>query len=260
MKAAYAIAKGTHRKNNEDSILFNGLVINGNADGIQTRHVSAQGVQVWAVADGMGGEKDGEFAARTAVSLLSESIESIVRADEPDGWDRPVFQYADHANTRIAELAAERGTRMGTTLALLVSGHCHAKAYGIGDSSVYLWRNGRLELLTARHTLADQLVRLKALTPEAARTDHRRSQLTRFLGMAEEDMIMTPDVSSPVSLKPGDLFLVCTDGLTSALTDSEIASALGSNCNPQELAHMLIDLTLKTGGADNISVVVAAAD
>lgn len=165
-----------------------------------------QTAALWALADGMGGEKDGEVASLLAVTELSKCVREINSCIEPYRWYEHISQSVSRANDAIAE----RGGGIGATMAILVAGMQCAQAYNLGDSSVYLMRNSGLRLLTTRHTMAEQLIRLGVITPDVAQTDPRRNQLTRYLGMAEEGMVMIPDATPQIDYRLGDIFLLCT--------------------------------------------------
>jgi len=207
---------------------------------------------LWAVADGVGGENCGELASLLAVKELSESLSELRSVSDLKKWNDLIIAGVSHIN----EIIINFNTKMASTLAVLLVGHRHAQVFNLGDSSVFLLRDDDLRLLTMRHTVADQLQKLGVLFPADDKTYPQRNQLTRYLGMAEEGLIMIPDAGPLMELKTGDIFLVCTDGLTDALADKEISDILHAASDPIDKSCSLVQAALDMGSRDNISVIV----
>ena len=205
------------------------------------------GAPIFAVADGMGGAQAGEVASRIA----AESFQEADRGDTaPEGYLRSI---AEDANQRINDLAATDESRsgMGTTFtAALVEGDEISLAH-VGDSRAYLFRDGELRMLTSDHSLVEELRRQGKLTPEQAEDHPQRSIITRALGPEREVEVDTMTYKS----KPGDVFLLCSDGLTTMVKDDRIAAALAHSSNLEEATQRLIDEANAAGGRDNITVV-----
>src|SRR5205807_2467038 len=153
---------------------------------------------------------------------------------------------------RSVENAELRG--MGTTLTAVAlvdeDGEEHIAIANVGDSRAYLLRDGNLDLLTADHSVAEQMVRDGQLTPEEAAVHPQRHVLTRVIGMA-------PDVevdAYPILPYRGDRYLLCSDGLINEVTDDQIASVLRRLEDPQETVNELVRLARSNGGHDNITV------
>ena len=202
---------------------------------------------VFAVADGMGGAQAGEVASRIA----AESFEPAVRGEQPP--EAYLRSIAEGANERIHSLAQNDSTRsgMGTTLtAAMVEGDEVSFAH-VGDSRAYLWRNGELRLLTSDHSLVEELRRQGRLTSEQAEDHPQRSIITRALGPEEEVMVDTLTFSA----RPDDVFLLCSDGLTTMVKDDGIAAALSSSESLDEAVTRLVAEANQAGGRDNITVV-----
>ncbi|MEO8093013.1 MAG: Stp1/IreP family PP2C-type Ser/Thr phosphatase, partial [bacterium] len=206
------------------------------------------GSPVFAVADGMGGAQAGEVASRIA----AESLQAAERGSEaPEAYLRSI---AEGANRRIHEHAAEDESRsgMGTTFtAALVEGDEISIAH-VGDSRAYLFRGGELRLLTSDHSLVEELRRQGKLTHEQAEDHPQRSIITRALGPEREVEVDTVTYKA----KPGDVFLLCSDGLTTMIKDDRIAAALAHSDTLEETARRLIDEANTAGGRDNITVVL----
>jgi serine/threonine protein phosphatase PrpC len=202
---------------------------------------------LFVVADGMGGAQAGEVASRIA----AESFEEAERTGEAaEAFLRRVTQAA---NRRIHGLAQHDSTRsgMGTTLtAALVDGDDVAFAH-VGDSRAYLWRDGELKLLTSDHSLVEELRRQGKLTPEQAEDHPQRSIITRALGPEENVEVDTFSISG----RPGDVFLLCSDGLTTMIKDARIAELLGQEERLDALVRGLVEEANQAGGRDNITVV-----
>jgi protein phosphatase len=206
------------------------------------------GSQVFAVADGMGGAQAGEVASRIA----AESFSPAERGESaPEAYLREV---ALAANTRIHDLASEDESRsgMGTTFtAALVEGDDVSLAH-VGDSRAYLWRDGKLRLLTSDHSLVEELRRQGKLTDEQAEDHPQRSIITRALGPEREVEVDTMTYRA----KPQDVYLLCSDGLTTMVKDDAIVATLANAGSLEEAADELIAQANSAGGRDNITVVL----
>jgi PPM family protein phosphatase len=206
---------------------------------------------LFAVADGMGGAQAGEVASRLAAAAFRDFHE----ADELEPEER-VRTIIQEANRRIYERARSdaEASGMGTTItaALVLDGRV---AVGhVGDSRAYRIRDGRIEQLTDDHSLVADLVRSGRLAPEEADTHPQRSVITRALGTDPEVDVDTFTVDA----QPGDLFLLCSDGLTTMVDDEELLSIIGRSASLEEAAKALVKAANRAGGEDNVTVVVFA--
>jgi protein phosphatase len=228
----YAVTDtGRQRRANEDSLLARS--------------------PLFVVADGMGGAQAGEVASRIAV----ESFQPGVEGAQPE---LELAALAHSANARIYELShanvAQAG--MGTTLtAVYVGAHEVAIAH-VGDSRAYCLRDGVLLRLTDDHSLVDELMRQGQLTPEEAIEHPQRSVITRALGPEG-----TVDVDTrSVHARAGDVYLLCSDGLTTMLSEDEIAKLLRENPRLRDAGEALVAAANAAGGRDNITVVLLRLD
>jgi serine/threonine protein phosphatase PrpC len=203
---------------------------------------------LFAIADGMGGAAAGELASSLAAGAVRGG-EGVAGSGE-----RHVAELIQEANRRVYQRSSQdaAASGMGTTMtvALVEDG---TVAFGhVGDSRAYLIRDGRLEQLTEDHSLVAELVRSGKLSPEEAETHPQRSVITRALGT-------DPDVdvdTFSIQTLPGDLFMLCSDGLTSMVEDETILQTIEkSSGNLQTAANALIRAANKGGGEDNITVV-----
>jgi serine/threonine protein phosphatase PrpC len=202
---------------------------------------------VFAVADGMGGAQAGEVASRIA----ADAFEPAERAPgSPEAYLRSI---AERANERIHSLAQDDSSRsgMGTTLTAAMVEDDDVSFAHVGDSRAYVWRDGSLKLLTSDHSLVEELRRQGRLTDAEAEDHPQRSIITRALGPEESVDIDTLSFSA----RPGDVFLLCSDGLTTMVKDDAIAKVIASSATLDEAAKRLVDAANEAGGRDNITVV-----
>jgi protein phosphatase len=203
---------------------------------------------LFAVADGMGGAQAGEIASRLAAAALRGTEASSASEDD-------VAALIQEANRRVYEAQSEDEavSGMGTTLTVALAGHDRVAIGHVGDSRAYLIRDGRLEQLTEDHSLVAELVRSGRLSPEEAEIHPQRSVITRALGTEAE-----VDVDSfTVPARTGDLFMVCSDGLTSMVDDGTILSIVEEKRDDlKAAAKSLVDAANRGGGEDNITIVL----
>jgi serine/threonine protein phosphatase PrpC len=204
---------------------------------------------LFAVADGMGGAQAGEVASRLAAAAFREFHD----VDDLDPEER-LAAIIQEANRRIYERAAgdAQVSGMGTTItAALVGGDALVIGH-VGDSRAYRLRSGRFEQLTDDHSLVADLVRSGRLTPEEADAHPQRSVITRALGTDREVDVDT----FVVPVEAGDLFLLCSDGLTTMIEDDEIRDLLSATRDLEQAGKGLVKAANKAGGEDNITVVL----
>jgi protein phosphatase len=204
-----------------------------------------------AVADGLGGAAAGEVASRTVIDVLARLDES-----RADGAPESALQDAvSQGNSAISSMAASDPDMagMGTTLTAIALAHDERLVVtSIGDSRSYLLRDGELTRLTRDDSLVQVLVDAGEITAEQARRHPRRSVVLDALdGQERRDAPLTS-----IEARPGDRVLLCSDGLSDAIDDGAIATALAI-ASRRECTDRLIELALAAGGQDNISVVVA---
>ena len=220
-----------------------GLQRQGNEDNYFVR------APLFVVADGMGGAQSGEVASEMAVEAFGAGI--------PDG-DSPaegLVHIIETANHRIHERSRSETQRagMGTTVTAAYVGENSVTVAHVGDSRCYRVRDGELERLTDDHSLVGDLVRLGKLTEEQAETHPQRSVITRALGPEPNVMVDVEEYGA----RAGDLFLVCSDGLTSMVREDKLKPLLSEHTGPlDKLGHTLIAAANQAGGRDNITVIL----
>jgi PPM family protein phosphatase len=204
---------------------------------------------LFAVADGMGGAQAGEVASRLAAAAFREFHE----ADQLDPEER-VAAIIQEANRRIYERARSdaQASGMGTTItAGLVSGGSVAIGH-VGDSRAYRLRGGKLEQLTEDHSLVADLVRSGRLSPEEADAHPQRSVITRALGT---DLEVDVDTFT-VEAEADDVFVLCSDGLTTMVDDEDIARTVAHSDSLEHATKALVKAANRAGGEDNVTVVL----
>ncbi len=218
-------------------------------------------IHAMVVADGMGGQAAGEVASRLAITYLVDLV-----LDTPDwifGLGQPqVEEILRRAVERFRDVNAaliERGRRdrglagMGTTLTLAWNFQTTLFLAHVGDSRAYLFRGGTLHRLTHDHTVAQRLADAGVISEQEIATHWLRHVLTQAIGISESES--KPQVQR-VELMDGDRLLLCTDGLTDMVDDTMIAATLGRSTTAPQTSETLVDLALKGGGKDNVTVVV----
>jgi PPM family protein phosphatase len=215
----------------------------GNEDAFYAR------APLFAVADGMGGAQAGEVASHLAVEVLEQGL--------PEGAgsvEERLRARVSEANERIMDSAQADDARagMGTTLTVAYVGEDDLTVAHVGDSRLYRLRDGTLERLTDDHSLVEELVRQGKLTPEEADEHPQRSIITRALG-AEQGVEAD---SATWAGRHDDVYLICSDGLTSMVPESRVAEVLGAATSLAAAGRALIDAANDAGGRDNITVVL----
>jgi serine/threonine protein phosphatase PrpC len=210
------------------------------------------GPHLLVVADGMGGHAGGDVASSTAIGALVHLDDESVVGGELSGQ---ILRGLRRANSALTEMAAARPELqgMGTTVTALLRGRNKILLAHIGDSRAYLLRGGEFEQITHDHSFVQTLVDEGRITEEEAESHPQRSLVTRVLtGQREDD----PDLALREGL-PGDRFLICSDGLSGFVARDTIRDVLASGATPAQAADRLVELSLKAGAPDNVTVVVA---
>lgn len=214
------------------------------------------GTQLFVVADGMGGHAGGDVASAIAIRRIRETDRVY---GSPGDAEFALQSSLIAANQLLAETVFEHQelTGMGTTVsALLRVGDSMAVAH-IGDSRVYLFRDGELSQITADHTFVQRLVDSGRISPEEAAVHPRRSVLMRVLG----DVDAAPEIdTATLGTQPGDRWLICSDGLSSYLAEDRIKKALATDLDAEQVAKRLVKETLDHGAPDNVTIVVVDVD
>lgn len=257
--ASVVTSKGNIRSKNEDNFYLNGLYMKKSDDENFCSYSLSNTDQqyIFAVCDGMGGEELGEEASFTAVHALHEFHKSAF----PDSLNISDLQelmdsYIEKSNTQIFEQSLALGKRMGTTLASIVFCQDKAMALNIGDSRVYLLHNLSLTKLTSDHTEAERLIRLGLINKNSEQFHKSKNILTRHLGVNPANGMMEADYSAEIKVSKGDIYLVCSDGLSNPLTDAELKHCLSSSNESAVICEKLVNLALSKDETDNVTALV----
>ncbi|MBE6025273.1 MAG: Stp1/IreP family PP2C-type Ser/Thr phosphatase [Firmicutes bacterium] len=211
--------------------------------------------KVYILADGVGGGNSGEIASRTAVSeianyVVKHPLSHLLDKYEIVGYMRDAFEAA---NTKIYDMARAHEENFGMATTAIIVYVNKGKAYigNIGDSRVYLYRNGDYLQLTEDHTYVNTLVKAGILSREEADQDERKNVIIKALGA---EPTVEPDFFQ-VEVKKGDILLACSDGLYDEVSDEEIVEIIKEKDNMNELAAELIARANRNGGRDNITII-----
>lgn len=224
-----------------------GLVRTANEDSFCDRGSDG----VWAVADGMGGHAHGDWASRALADALAG-------ATIPPAIDAAAAAVADAihgANARILAEAARLDKQMGSTIVALVVRDGRFAVLWVGDSRAYLLRSGHLIQLSRDHTQVQEMIDRGLLAAHEARDHPRGHVLARAVGVRAE--LEVEGIADEV--EPGDLFLLCSDGLTGEVDDAEIAAVLTESTGKQAALDRLFALALDRGAPDNVTALIVTA-
>jgi len=238
-----AVDPGRARSNNEDSVALD------------------NDVALAVLADGMGGYNAGEVASNMATSFIRTELGRWLREAQTHASDGEVRRAmdicVDNANRAIFNAANSNPqyAGMGTTLVVAVIRDSHLLVGHVGDSRAYRLRGGRLQQITRDHSLLQEQIDAGLITPEQAAFSANKNLVTRAVGV--EDTVLLETHQHDV--QPGDVYLLCSDGLSDMLDDASIGQLLLANESLTVACQALIDAANDAGGKDNISVVLVRA-
>ncbi|MCC9706947.1 Stp1/IreP family PP2C-type Ser/Thr phosphatase [Streptomyces sp. MNU76] len=235
MSLSLRFAAGSHK----------GMIREGNEDS------GYAGPRLLAIADGMGGQAAGEVASSEVISTLVTLDDDVPGSDILTSLGTAVQRANDQLRSMVEEDPQLEG--MGTTLTALLWTGQRLGLVHVGDSRAYLLRDGVLTQITQDHTWVQRLVDEGRITEEEATTHPQRSLLMRALGSGDH---VEPDLSIR-EVRAGDRYLICSDGLSGVVSHQTMEDTLASYQGPQETVQELIQLALRGGGPDNITVIVA---
>jgi PPM family protein phosphatase len=238
-----AVDPGRARSNNEDSVAFD------------------EGVALAVLADGMGGYNAGEVASNMATSFIHTELGRWLREASIQASDAEVRRAmdicVDNANRAIFNAANSNPqyAGMGTTLVVAVFREMRLLVGHVGDSRAYRLRSGRLQQISRDHSLLQEQIDAGLITPEQAAFSANKNLVTRAVGV--EDTVLLETHQHEV--QPGDLYLMCSDGLSDMLDDTAITQLLQAHDSLEAASQALISAANDAGGKDNISVILARA-
>ena len=202
---------------------------------------------LWAVADGMGGHARGNYASRCIV----EALDALPAGPGPDRADR-VEAALQNAHLRIQQKSREISETVGSTVVALIAENGTAVILWVGDSRLYRFRDGRLEQLSHDHSMVQEWIDQGMVRPEEAEHLPNANVITRAVGMDESLQIDR----RRFDIRSGDLFLLCSDGLTGELDDGEIAATLAASLSLESAADQLLGEALARGAHDNVTLIL----
>lgn len=238
-RCGYVSITGNFRSNNEDNL-----------------HIDPDG-RFFIVADGMGGQSAGEKASQLATELVPEKLKQLINFEQENREKvrQSIDEAVGYANTEIMALGKMEPEyhNMGTTIVFVVGVEKTFYVGGVGDSRVYLLREGQFEQLTRDHSLTQALKEAGTLTEEEAANHRYKNVLYRYLGTKEGGTGTDPREIYPQS---GDRFLLCSDGVTDGVDDDKLKQLLAAGDDPQETAKTIV-VAAETGGSrDNITCLI----
>jgi protein phosphatase len=228
-----------------------GRIRAGNEDSLYADATPGRGLFI--VADGMGGHAAGEVASEMAVTIVAQELATLESTEAVDARDR-LINALRSANAAIYQRTVRESEKqgMGTTASVLVLSDSGYLIGQVGDSRVYLLRDGQLRQLTKDHSYVQEQVDAGYLTPEQARYHPYSNVITRCVGANDS---VEPDIFvGPV--QPGDVFLVASDGLTGMVDDKRLQQLLSSGAAPRRVVDALIAEANGRGGLDNITAIL----
>jgi protein phosphatase len=262
LKVGVVSVKGNYREHNEDNFYVPGRrSVRPDSGSESQSELPALELDPWnlfIVADGMGGQQAGEQASLMAVEMIPRAIQRRLPPDEKEPT-----RIKDAIRDAIAEVNQEilgssgaitEYSNMGTTVVLACFRFDRVFVAGIGDSRAYRLREGRLEQLTKDHSLADALLDAGTISPEELPTHKFKNVLYLYLG--SKDARGGPEEVRILDVRPGDRWLMASDGLTGVVSDKEVARILGTVDDPQQAVLALKNLALANDSKDNVTCLI----
>lgn len=248
---------GSVRGNHEDNFYLKGIYLHEHFrnDFSATYTIDNPDGMCFAVFDGMGGAAYGEIASEIATQTLRKYEKELEEAENSRKVDQLVSEYTKEANNAIVEMLREKQCLSGgTTFAMLYFMGGQARIYYLGDSRIYLEQKSGLVCITRDHTLANQKLDAGIYSEEEAENSTDQHRLTLFIGSDKSEVGLNADTRRPIPIRPGNKFVLCTDGLSSMCSDDEIHKLLSQDYFNE--AAILVQEALNHGGADNATCIV----
>lgn len=241
LEFAYCSDAGKTRGHNEDYV--------GQACPATATEAQSRG-WLFAVADGVGGQQLGEVASRTAIDSVTANFKNSVGAESHSSLLRRLVQAANQKVYEAGAAASPGGVRIATTMVACALRYDQAVVAHVGDSRCYLVRNGQGAPLTRDHTVSSEQMRLGLITTREASESVNKRLLSRSLG---NDLFVSVDIGEH-RVVPGDVLLLCSDGLHHSVTGADMGRILGPQADLNQAALELVALANERDGGDNITV------
>lgn len=239
LRSGVVCVTGNYRENNEDNYFVDP----------EDRY--------FIVADGMGGQSAGERASAMAVEFVPKKINELIDFENssPEDVVKSLDQAIAFANAEIMALGEvdPDARNMGTTIVLMAAVRDQHFISGVGDSRVYLLKDGQFEQLTVDHSLTQALQDAGTISEEEAKTHRYRNVLYRYLGSKEGGSGTDTKLRIPSA---GERYVICSDGVMDGIEDASIQAVLEAHEDPQEAAAAIVDAALEGGSKDNITSIV----
>lgn len=235
------------RENNEDNYCINSICTDiWHKDEKISKKFSDINKNIFAVFDGLGGEEKGEQASFIAAKMLSrfEKFKDIKD------------YYRTASNEIYKQISRKTSKASGTTAAILEVYNGSFVCSNVGDSRVYIIRNNTINQLSKDHTTMQTMIDSGVITKEQAEKSKYKNMLSQFLGISEKETIICPYVRNKEKLFDKDIFLLCSDGLTSSLSDEKIKETILENGVKKDTADILFKKTVESGADDNITIIL----
>jgi len=207
--------------------------------------------RLWCIADGMGGHSAGDLASQMIINSLAKVKAADQLSEHVDFVEHSILGV----NNRLHEMSSAQNQTSGSTVVVLLGGDHHCVYMWAGDSRLYRLRDSTLTQLTTDHTQAEAYVEQGLISRESAADHPSGNMVTRAVG-ASPTLFLDIDIAEA---KPGDRFLLCSDGLGKHVPDPEIEQVMGLE-EPQEIVDKLVELTLARGASDNVTVCAVVAE
>ena len=246
---AVSYEMGIIRKNNEDAYYFNGKyasLAQMDEGAFLSTDVPAEGT-LWAVCDGMGGQNNGEIASHMAISGMRELQDHLKGRD----FETSIQSWVRQANRAVAA-KADGG---GSTLAMLYCTNGYIQTAHIGDSRVYRCHGGKLTQITRDHSKVEMLLAAGMITEEEARNHPKKNVITRYLGMSDE-YVTEATVSRKLPLEKGDRYLLCSDGVTDMISNTQLETILTQPGDVSSCAQAIREAVFAAGARDNLTAII----
>ena len=258
LKVGVVSLRGKVREINEDNYYVPGLRPvrpDRSGDSAEMSVLTLGACNLFIVADGMGGQQAGEKASLMAVELIPGAVARRLRAEdtEPGCIQKAIQEGVAEVNAEILRTSGivTDLSKMGTTVVLAQFRQDRVYVAGMGDSRAYRLRDGKLEQLTRDHSLAQALFEAGTISRDELATHRFKNVLYLFLGC--QDAQDGPQDIRMLNIRPGDRFLLATDGLTGVTSEADLADVLGTVNDPQQAASMLAEMALRNDSHDNVT-------
>lgn len=248
---------GNIRELNEDNFLADTLFLDDIRNYFNHSNQSEHGHHLFIVADGMGGTSSGEVASNLVVKEMSKLFKQIAIDSVIESKDM-VKGMIKHRIDKINVLSCEMNPRMGSTLTGVYLMGDNFFTINLGDSSVFIYREGNFDKLTVDHTWARKLYEQGELTLEESKNYKKQNKLLRYIGINPEYGAVYPTISKDYTLEENDIILICSDGLTDMVSEKEMARILKERQHQglEVMNRELLEGALSNGGVDNITSIL----